>query len=249
MGILKRAKSFFTGPDRSASRERRKLKRIACQQQFLATRGKESFPLTVVDVGFGGFRVLSDDPLGERGTLLHIRRLPNDFRRHLTGAYTSGLMVKVAWVKASEGQFEAGLSVPETPGSMRLNWYRELLGELGFDEKTVFSKRASRRHRCRLPAELRCGELPPQKGILLDMSSGGALFGEGKAAPMGTPATLAVEWGRERLELGVGVVGVRTNTLDDSVPRWLHSLKFEEGMSQGQEKILFRWLEDLAEND
>ena len=151
MGILQRARKLFRGPDRRASRERRRLKRVACHQSFVCTRGEESFPLTVVDVGFGGFKVQSEHPLGERGDLLHLRRVATDFRRHLTGPYTTGLMVSVAWVKACEdGTYEAGFYLPQAPGSMRINWFRELLSELGMNEREVFSKRASRRHRCRL---------------------------------------------------------------------------------------------------
>ncbi len=249
MSLFQRAKKFFAGPDKKAARERRKLKRIACHQEFICTRAGEAFPVVVVDVGFGGFRVTSKQSLGKRGDILHLRRVATDFQRHLTGAYTTGLMVRVAWVKELEGSFEAGLYLPEAPGTMRISWFKELLKELGFDEKAVFSKRSTRRFRCRLPGELTCGPLPGGSGTVLDLSPGGGLFGAGKAAPMGVKASLHVRWGEEELELPVTVLGVRANALESQGGRWLHSLRFEENLSKRQERILYAWLEELAKND
>lgn len=247
MSILQRARQLFQGPDRSASRERRKLKRVACHQRFQATRGELSFPVTVMDVGFGGFKVCSEEAPGERGDLLHLRRLSTDFRRHLTGAYTTGLMVRVAWVKKTEDGFEAGLHLPQAPGSMRISWFRELLKEMGFDEKTVFTQRNNRRHRCRLPSELALKGSPDMEGMLLDLSSGGCLFGGVRAATMGSEGLLSARWGSKELKVEVTVVGVRSNTHDEG-PRWLHSLKFRGELSKPQEQVLFKWLDELARN-
>lgn len=250
MGILQRARKFFSGPDKIASRERRKLKRMACHQSFVCTRGKESFPLTVVDVGFGGFKVQSEVSPGERGELLHLRRVATDFRRHLTGAYTTGLMVRVAWVKkCEEGGYEAGLYLPQAPGSMRISWFKELLSELGMDEKEVFSKRVSRRHRCSLPASIRFGSTPEQQGVVQDLSPGGALFAAAKAAPMGEQVEFRVVWGRKALVLKATVVGVRPSEAHQGGPSWLHSLKFEAELDKKQERILYGWLEELAANE
>jgi PilZ domain-containing protein len=201
----------------------------------------------VVDVGFGGFRVVSDQSVGERGDLLHLRRLATDFRRHLTGAYTNGLMVRVAWVKCTEDGHEAGLHLPQAPGSMRISWFRELLEEMGFDERTVFTQRNNRRHRCRLPSELRLNGFPVSNGLLLDLSSGGGLFGSDQSAPMGCEGVLSVKWGVRELDLESTVVGVRSNVVD-SGPKWLHSLKFRDSLTRNQERILYRWLEELARN-
>ena len=247
MSILQRARQLFQGPDRSASRERRKLKRVACHQCFQATRGELSFPVTVVDVGFGGFRVWAEESPGERGDLLHLRRLSTDFKRHLTGAYTTGLMVRVAWVKKTEDGFEAGLHLPQAPGSMRISWFRELLQEMGFDEKTVFTQRSNRRHRCRLPAELTLKGFPELSGLMLDLSSGGCLFGGTKAATMGSDGILQVRWGSREFKVEVSVVGVRSNPHEEG-PQWLHSLKFCDELSKLQEKMLYRWLDELARN-
>ena len=248
MSILRKARQWLNGPDKKASRERRKLKRVACHQSFQATRGKESFPLTVVDVGFGGFRVVSEQSVGKRGDLLHLRRLATDYRRHLTGAYTTGLMVRVAWVKPTEEGFEAGLHLPQAPGTMRISWFRELLQEMGFDERTVFTQRNQRRHRCHLPSELRLEGFPVSTGLLLDLSSGGGLFGAEKSCLMGCDGTLSVTWGSRRLEIETNVVGVRSNPLKQG-PRWLHSLKFAGPLNRDQEKILYGWLEELARNE
>lgn len=250
MGILQQARRFFNGPDRQASRERRKLKRIACHQSFIGTRDGVSFPLTVVDVGFGGFKVISDREPGPKGALVHLRRVANDFQRHLTPAYTTGVMVKVAWVRPHpEGGFEAGLYLPQAPGSMRISWFKELLAELGMDEKSVFSQRHSRRHRCRLPAGIAYGQVPSQEGLMLDLSSGGGLFGAAKAAPMGEWVQLSVTWGRHRVDLKAEVVGVRQNLLDEGGGKWLHSLKFQEELPKKVERILLSWLEELARNE
>ena len=248
MGILQRAKRFFGGPDKAASRERRKLKRMACHQEFVCTKGKQQFPVVVVDVGFGGFRIQSDQSVGQRGDLLHLRRISTDFRRHLTGAYTTGLMVRVAWVKSSSEGFEAGLHLPEAPGSMRISWFKELLSELGLDEVAVFTKRSNRRHRCRLPAQISQGDIPTQEGLMLDLSSGGGLFAAAKASPMGEGVKLQVTWGRQQLEASAEIVGVRPNPASDGAPGWLHSLKFQEDLTKKQERLLYAWLEDLERN-
>lgn len=249
MSILHRARRFFSGPNKNASRERRKLKRMACHQAFLCTKGEVSFPLTVIDVGFGGFKVMSEHPIGKRGDLLHLRRVATDFKRHLTGAYTTGLMVRVAWAKESDGHFEAGLHLPEAPGSMRISWFRELLSEMGFDEKAVFTQRHNRRHRCRLPSEFSVQGRPVQGGLLLDLSSGGGMFGAAKAANMGDQGRLSARWGSKELLLDVTVVGLRANNIDEAGPRWLHSVKFEENFGKAQESILYAWLEELARNE
>lgn len=249
MGILKRARRFFSGPDKKSSRERRRLKRMACQQAFVCTKGEESFPLTVLDVGFGGFKVLTEHPVGERGDLLHLRRVSTDFRRHLTGAYTTGLMVRVAWTKRDGEYYESGLHLPEAPGSMRISWFKELLSELGLSEKEVFTQRNTRRHRCHLPARLTCGPVPEHQGTLLDLSPGGCLFGSNVAAPMGKVAELSVVWGVKELSLSVEVVGVRPNNVEEMGSKWLHSLKFQGELSRSQEKILYSWLEELADNE
>ena len=248
MSMLQRAKRFLTGPDKRRSRERRKLKRMACHQAFICTRGEDSFPITVIDVGFGGFKVVSDDPLGERGDLLHIRRVSTDFKRHLTGAYTTGLMVRVAWTKKDGAGYESGLHLPEAPGSMRISWFRELLSELGLDEKAVFTKRNTRRFRCRLPAKLNGGSGPSQEGTLLDLSSGGGLFGSLKACSMGETGELEITWGKRSLKTTINVVGVRSSDYDGSNP-WLNSVKFQEELSKAQERILYGWLEELSRNE
>ncbi|MFA5505062.1 MAG: PilZ domain-containing protein [Vulcanimicrobiota bacterium] len=247
MSILQRARQLFQGPDRSASKERRKLKRVACQQLFEATCQDRSFKVTVVDVGFGGFRVWTEQSPGERGDLLHLRRLVTDFSRHLTGAYTTGLMVKVAWVKKTAEGYEAGLHLPQAPGSMRISWFRELLQEMGFDEKTVFTQRSNRRHRCRLPAELALEAFPRSQGLVLDLSSGGGLFAAARAATMGAEGLLSVQWGSRELKVEVAVVGLRSHTHGED-PRWLHSLKFAEELSRPQEQVLYQWLDELARN-
>lgn len=241
MGILQRARRLLGRSKRNSSRERRKLKRIACHQTFVATRSGESFELTVLDVGFGGFRVISDHPLGERGDLLHMRRLATDFGRHLGTAYTTGLMVRVAWSCVREGHYEAGLHLPEAPGSMRIGWFKELLDEMGFDEETIFSKRESRRFRCRLP-----GSLFDHDGMLLDLSAGGGLFGADQSLALGDEGELTAVWGQRRLSLPVEVVGVRPGT-EATGPAWLMSLRFAAGLTKAQEKALHSWLEELSD--
>lgn len=249
MGLLRRARRFFSGPDKESSRERRKLKRIACHQQFLGTRGKESFPLTVIDVGFGGFKMVSDRHPGERGELLHLRRVSTDYQRHLGGVYTTGIMVRVAWVKTlGDGGYEAGLHLPQAPGTMRISWFKELLSELGMDEKEVFSKRNSRRHRCQLPATLEQGSMPACEGLVLDLSQGGALFGCARAVAMGENVKLSVVWGRQTLDAEAVVLGVRQNSTGGGGGRWLHSLRFEP-LEKKAEVVLSGWIEELARND
>ena len=205
--------------------------------------------MTVVDVGFGGFRALAEQRVGERGQLLHLRRLSNDFKRHTTGAYTTGIMVRVAWAKESDGVWEVGLYLPEAPGSMRISWFRELLEELGFNEREIFSKRVMRRHRCRLPCKLLGAEDGvPIEGVLLDLSPGGGLFGSSKKSILGQVHDCSVKWGLKELVLKAEVVGLRVNNIDDMGPRWLHSLRFQSDLDKTQEQVLHGWLEELARN-
>lgn len=254
--ILRKAQNFFAGPKRrsvlagrKAASERRRLKRMACHQSFLCSKGGDSHPITVVDVGFGGFRVRADKPLGKRGDLLHLRRISTDFRRHMTGAYTTGMMARVAWVKEDEDGHEAGLYLPEAPGSMRISWFRELLKELDLDEKSVFSQRTARRHRCKLPGSIAVDGQVTQNGTVFDLSAGGGLFGTTKAATMGAEGDFEVVWGAKTLRLRAEVVGVRQGPLFGQGPGWLHSLKFQEELPKEAEQILYRWLDELSRNE
>lgn len=222
---------------------------MACHQAFLCSKGGQSQPITVVDVGFGGFRVRAQESLGKRGDLLHLRRLSTDFRRHMTGAYTTGMMARVAWIKQDEDGWEAGLYLPEAPGSMRISWFRELLRELDLDEKTVFSQRHARRHRCKLPGSFLVSHSVAQEGTVFDLSCGGGLFGASKPAGMGEVGQFEVVWGTKTLSLKAEVVGVRKGPLNGSTPGWLHSLKFEQELSKEAETILYRWLDELSRNE
>ena len=247
--LLQKARGFLGRDDRRASLERRKIKRLACHQNFLCTSSSESFPVTVVDIGFGGFKVRSAAPLGKRGDLLHLRRLSAEHERKLGGSYTTGLMVRVAWTKKDEDGWESGLSLPEAPGSMRIRWFKELLDELQLDETEIFSKRATRRHRCRLPATISTGALPSVSGMALDLSSGGALFAAPAPAMLGSCGYFEVTWGAKMLKLEVSVVGVRPAEATEIEHRFLHSLRFEDSMDEGTEKLLHRFLRELADND
>lgn len=255
--LLQKARGLFTprgggvlgqGLLRRASLERRKIKRLACHQSFVCSNGKESWPVTVVDLGFGGFKIRSQADIGRRGDYLHLRRLSADHTTRLGSSYTTGLMARICWSKKDDDGWELGLSLPEAPGSMRIRWFKELMQELGMDETEVFSKRVTRRHRCRLPATM-AGALPPVSGMLLDLSPGGGLFASSQAALMGSSASLRVEWGVKVLSVDVTVVGVRPAPARELELRFLHSLKFEAEMDAENEAILCRWLEELALND
>jgi hypothetical protein len=247
--LLQKARSLFAGPDRRASLERRKIKRLACHQSFVCSSGKLSWPVTVVDLGFGGFKVRSAVSLGKRGDLLHLRRVCADHIKKLGGSYTTGLMARVAWSKRDDDGYETGLYLPEAPGSMRIRWYKELLQELDLDETEIFSKRSTRRRRCRLPATISTGALPSATGMVFDLSAGGALFAAPAPAMLGSSGHLDVQWGVKRLNVEISVVGVRPSDANELDLRFLHSLKFEEPMSQASETTLYRWLEELAQNE
>lgn len=247
--LLLKARGYFSGPDRRAALERRRLKRLACHQSFECTSGKVKFPVTVVDLGFGGFKIRSSICVGKRGDLLHLTRVSNDLVKKLGGSYTTGVMVKVAWTKKDEHGWESGLYLPEAPGSMRIRWFKELLKELDMDETEIFSKRSTRRHRCRLPASISTGALPAASGMVFDLSSGGALFAAPAPAMLGSCGTLEVQWGPRILRAEIAVVGVRPSEAQEIDLRFLHSLKFEEPMGREAESLLYSWLDELATND
>lgn len=247
--LLQKARGLFTAPDRRAAMERRKVKRLACHQNFLCSAGRMSWPVTVVDLGFGGFKVRSAVCVGKRGDLLHLRRLSPDHVKKLGGSYTTGLMVRVAWTKKDEDGWESGLYLPEAPGSMRIRWFKELLKELDMDETEIFSKRSTRRHRCRLPAFISTGALPAVTGMVFDLSSGGALFAAPAPGMLGSSGHLEVEWGPKKLKTEVSIVGIRPSEANELDLRFLHSLRFEDPIDKATETLLYRWLEDLAQND
>ncbi len=210
----------------------------------------------MVDVSFGGFKVLAPRCLGPRGGFLHLRRVAADFRRHMSSAYTTGIMVKVAWSKPSSQDsrlYEAGLTLAEVPGSMTLGWYRELLTELGLDEATIFSRRSHRRFRCRLPAVLSFegGEAPREiSGTLLDLSSGGALLATPQTARIGCEVILSATWGAETLVAPGKVVGVRkSEEVGSPEELWWHSLTFDEGLEPNAGHLLSKWLGEFSRND
>ena len=247
--LLKKARGLFAGPDRRAAVERRRIKRLACHQSFLCCSGELKLPVTVVDLGFGGFKIRSTVSVGKRGDLLHLRRLSDDHVKHLGSSYTTGLMVRVAWTKRDEDGWESGLYLPEAPGSMRIRWFKELLQELRMDETEIFSKRNTRRHRCRLPATISTGALPSVSGMIFDLSSGGALLAAPVPGMLGSCGTLQVQWGPKKLETEISIVGIRPAEASELELRFLHSLKFSEPMEKTAESLLYRWLAELAEND
>jgi hypothetical protein len=203
----------------------------------------------VVDLGFGGFKIRSATSVGKRGDLLHLRRLSDDHVKKLGGSYTTGMMVRVAWTRKDEDGWESGLYLPDAPGSMRIRWFKELLTELQIDEKEIFSKRHTRRHRCRLPATISTGALPAASGLIFDLSSGGALFAAPAPGMLGSCGQLEVRWGTRTLKTEISIVGIRPAEASELELRFLHSLKFEEPLKKDAESLLFRWLEELAEND
>lgn len=205
--------------------------------------------MIVVDVGFGGFKVRSERSLGKRGDLLHLRRLSAEHDRKLGGSYTTGVMVRVAWSRQDEQGWECGLSLPEAPGSMRIRWFKELVAELRLDERELFSKRSTRRHRCRLPATISTGALPSVSGMVLDLSAGGALFAAPAPAMLGSSGELQLRWGVKVLAAEVSVVGVRPAEATEIELRFLHSLRFADGMDEATETLLHRFISELAEND
>ncbi len=219
---------------------------MACHQSFVCTSSDGAWPVTVIDLGFGGFKIRSESSVGERGELLHMRRVATDLTKKLGGSYTTGVVVRVAWTKSDESGWETGLYLPAAPGSMRIRWFRELLSELGLDETQVFSKRENRRHICRLPATFTTYDRSPTEGMLLDLSSGGGLLATREPMKLGESGSFSVLWGVRRLQVRVSVVGVRANTGPDPGLGWQHSVRFEEPIEESQARILAKWLEELA---
>lgn len=244
--LLRKAQGWFRRRDRIAALERRRIPRLACHQSFVCHTGQREFLVTVVDLGFGGFKIRSAVPVGERGVLLHLRRVSADSVKRLGGSYTTGLMARVAWTKQDQDGWESGLCLPDAPGSMRIRWYKELLAELEIDEKSVFSRRANRRHRCRLPATISTGALPSVRGMVCDLSSGGALWAAPASGMVGSTGRLVVQWGVHQLDLEVTIVGVRPAEVQVLDLPFLHSLRFQGPLPVAQESVLHRWLEELA---
>lgn len=178
-----------------------------------------------------------------------MRRLSQDSTRKLESSYTTGIMVRIAWTRKYSGGWESGLYLPEAPGSMRIRWFKELLLELGVDEKEIFSRRASRRGRCRLPAVLSTSALPQASGMVLDLSLGGALFAGTASSILGSSGTIEITWGLDKTLFPVTIVGIRPAEARELEFRYSHSLRFIEPIGTANERVLYRWLEELVRND
>ncbi len=245
--VFARVKGLFGAPSRRARMlERRRLKRLPVHQLFECRDGTSVWELRVIDVSFGGFRVLSPEPLGERGKPLHLRRLSTEVRALHGAAYSTGVMVEIAWSRPyphAPGLHEHGLTLVQAPGSMNLDWYRQLLKELGLDGEAIFDRRRQRRFRCSLPGRfLIDAGLAAREGVVGDLSLGGALWVAEGILPVGSSGSLGMEWGERRLDLPVKVTGTRRA---ETTGRWLHSLELRTPLGRERQFELEAWLQEL----
>ncbi|CAN0442646.1 unnamed protein product, partial [Phaeothamnion confervicola] len=187
--------------------EQRGLIRLRCDYQVECESGPVRLKARVVDIGLNGMRLFLDDRLGASAKLrVHS---PASF----TGTHSESVDCHVRWCRKRrkvEG-YEIGVQYDGKPGSMRRSWVKFLLKELGFDERSIFTRRKSIRADGSIRGQMIGPEGRALTGTIRNLGAGGALFETPNSLPSGTPVRLRVgPWRRlQAIELPAVVLSAR----------------------------------------
>lgn len=164
--------SFFQGRGGATAEERRRLIRVRCDYQVQCQVGETRLPARVVDIGLNGMRLLLEQRV----------KSPASMQVHhpssVLGFDSEEVVCHVRWCrKRRKGDgYEVGLQYADTEGNVRHSWVKYLLKELGFDERSIFTRRKSIRAQASLPAQIVDGAGGRLQGIVVNLGAGGALF-------------------------------------------------------------------------
>lgn len=190
IGTLKRllegVLAFFQGQRGVSPNEQRGLIRLRCDYQVQCQSGPSSCAARVVDIGLNGMRLFVDARV-EAAAKLRVHA-PASF----TGPNSESVDCHVRWCRKRrkvEG-YEIGVQYDGKRGSMRRSWVKFLLKELGFDERSIFTRRKSVRAHGAIQGKLTSTDGREIGGTVRNLGAGGALFEADESLPGGTSVRL-----------------------------------------------------------
>jgi hypothetical protein len=170
--------SFFQGKGGATPDERRRLIRIRCQYQVKVDYNQQSFQAEVVDIGLNGMKLLVKEKFPAKAVLQVHQPEASE------GLNTDQVECSVRWCRRSrlggEG-FEVGVQYADSKGNMRKSWVKFLLKELGFDERSIFTRRKAIRADSKLVCQLSGDDGRSLDGMCVNLGIGGSLF-EGRTS-------------------------------------------------------------------
>ena len=155
--------------------DRRQATRIDCCYQVECRRASTEFSASVVNMGLGGMRFVSAQPL-EPEDLITVRQ-PDGALAPLT--------VRVVWTRphGAKLNFESGVVYLGPVQQLESSWVKSALQRLGFEGAAIYERRRHLRTLTDIAAHI---ELDGHKHAcrLLDLGLGGALIQTGKPVPL-----------------------------------------------------------------
>lgn len=180
IGVLRRLLdgiiSFFQPKGSALPDERRRLIRIRCRYEVRVDWEAQSQQARVVDIGLNGMKLVCP-------TKIPLKSALQVHQPHTDGGLNDDhVECVVQWSrKARQGGFEIGVQYSDTKGNMRRSWVKFLLKELGFDERSIFTRRKAIRAQSQFIVQLFGDDGRILDGLCVDLGVGGALF-EGKTS-------------------------------------------------------------------
>lgn len=166
--------SGMTKQSRVPLAERRRTTRVDCCYQVECQVGADSFSASVVNMGLGGLRLLSD-----------FRLQPSDSVK--VRQATGGMMtVEVIWSRprVPHDGFEAGVVYRDDLQQMEDSWVKLALKRLGFESSSLFERRRSPRFALSVDCNLLLDGVP-FPCLMADLGLGGALVETATPIPGG----------------------------------------------------------------
>lgn len=168
--------AFFQGRGGSTPDERRRLIRVRCAYDVQCESGDHRFPGQVVDIGLNGMKLFLGEQIKTK-TQLQIHHPTANL-----GPDSESVVCHVRWCRKrrnpgdSSLAYEIGVQYCDTQGNMRRSWVKFLLKELGFDERSIFTRRKAVRADSKLPGQLSGDDGRSLVGTVINLGVGGALF-------------------------------------------------------------------------
>ena len=242
MRLLDGVLALFKGRGGCTPEERRRLIRLRCDYQVQCTCRDQHFSARVVDIGLNGMRLFSEERLKTQS------KLQIDRPDSVPELEAEQVLCQVRWCRKrrnSEG-YEAGVQYSDTEGNVKRSWVRFLLKELGFDERSIFTRRKAVRAEGQVPAQLSGDDGRSLAGIVVNLGVGGAFF-EGVASYDSGSAI--------RIRLGVGDRGkslelpgsVVTTRFHSETETYQSSIRFSE-LSGPQVRLLGDYIIQLLKD-
>lgn len=169
--------------------ERRRTTRVDCCYQVHCGLESQKFDVSVINMGLGGMRIISE-----------VRLLPEQLLQLSQPAGGFGQIgAEVVWSRPRvRGQdFEAGLVYRDDLLKMENSWVKAALQRLGFETSTLLERRRSPRFATSVGCQLYVKE-QPSPCLMRDLGLGGALLRAEASIEGADEGTLVA------LEVGIG---------------------------------------------